>query len=226
MIPETHDRPQVPEALASRIFIDFQPVRPVLPIRARALIVIAIAVIAAAGLLAANGLRADLAALPADMFAGMVMIRILLGVSLIGLALGEAIPAGGHTARWRSAWLTAGVGGLFVLPAVFAALIGSRSHDATLGPWFCFPFIIAVSVPSFIVVNVLLRRGYALCPIRAGLIAGLGTGILAEAAQFAACANSAVGHQWLMHGGAVVSLAALGAIVGWFESRTRSYDSE
>lgn len=226
MIHENLDPPQVPEALASRIFIDFQPVRPLLPIRTRALIVIAIAVMAAAALLASNGPRADLTTLPADMFAGMVMIRTFLGVSLIGLALGEAVPAGAQTARWRSAWLTAGIGGLFVLPAGFAALIGSRSHEATPGPWFCFPFIIAVSVPSFIVVNLLLRRGYAFHPIRAGLIAGLGTGILAEAAQFAACANSAVGHQWLMHGGAVLSLAALGAIAGWFENRTRPYDSQ
>lgn len=221
MIDRDQNRPELPDALARAVFSDFRPVRPVLRSETRMVIVSALAAAAAALLVAQLGMRHDVSLLPKLAFVSMLMVRVAAGLSLILLALREAIPSAGVSDRRRTLFAVIGLSMLIALPEMFSLLIGARQNGIIAGPWFCFPLVVAVSVPSFLGMLVLLSRAWPVRPVQTGFLAGLGSGILAEAAQFVVCANADPVHGGAVHGGAAISVALLGALAGLMLERNR-----
>jgi hypothetical protein len=199
--------------LMSRIAADLRPVRPVHSAKTRSAAVLAIAAIAGALLLATIGMRHDLASFASAWFVAMLLARVAVGALLIFLALKDAIPASGTFGAMMKIAAAFGVVVLLVAPPLYAWSVGSSS--TSVGPMFCYPLILAVAFPSFVGLLILLMRAYPLHPLRTAALAGLGSGILAEAALFVACSNSAAMHGSLVHGGAGVTIAIFGAIAGW-----------
>lgn len=212
--------PKFPDRLSRELARDFAPVRPVLPFELRASLIAVLAAACGAFFLWKLGMRADWPALPRAAIVTVLLLKLLVGVSLIILSLREAIPGSGWSDRTRTIALCAAVGALLFLPEVFARAIAF--HDsASLDPSSCFAWIVAVSIPSFAGLFVLLARAYPLRPVMTGLTAGLGTGILAEAAIFLACANPAPIHGMAVHGSASIALGLLGGLAGWLIGRAR-----
>lgn len=213
-------RPELPDRLARELARDFAPVRPVLPFEVRAALVAVLATACGALFIWKLGMRADWPAVPGAAIVTFLLLKLLVGVSLITISLREAIPGSGWSDRTRTIALCAAVGALLFLPEAFARAIAF--HDAaSLDPSSCFAWIWAVSIPSFAGLFVLLARAYPLRPVMTGLTAGLGTGILAEAAIFLACSNPAPIHGMAVHGSASIVLGLLGGIAGWVIGRTR-----
>lgn len=201
----------LPPALAAKIAADLQPVRPVRSAETRSIAIIAIAAIAAAILLSAIGMRKDLHSFASPWFIAMIVARIAGGALLVLLALKNAIPGTEGVGAVMKIATVFGVAVLFALPSLFAPPVVTPEG---IGPGFCLPLIIAVALPSFGGLLWLLMRAYPLHPLRTAALAGLGSGILAEAAQFTACSNSGAVHGTLMHGGGTLAMAILGAISG------------
>jgi hypothetical protein len=201
----------LPPALAARIAADLRPVRPVRSAETRSIAVITVAAIAAAILLSAIGMRKDLQSFASPWFIAMVVARIAGGALLVLLALKDAIPGTEGVGSVMKIATVFGVAVLFALPSLFAPPVVAAEG---LGPGFCLPLIVIVALPSFAGLLWLLMRAYPLHPLRTGLLAGLGSGILAEAAQFTACSNSGAAHGTFMHGGGALTMAILGTLAG------------
>jgi hypothetical protein len=201
-------RREVPAALAARIAADLAPVRPLPRAELRFGVVALLATLTAAVLLFVIGTRRDMP-LTSPVFLIMLAIRIEAGALLAIVALRESIP--GRRARLDTKGSTV----LFALAVLFLFPRFLTGPPAPAGPGFCFPLIVLVALPSFAALLWLLARAYPLHPIRTGAIAGLGSGLLAEAAQFVACSNSGYMHASVVHGGAAVSMALVGVLGGW-----------
>jgi hypothetical protein len=217
MLPP-HER-ALPPLLAAKIAGDLRPVRPVRSAETRGIAVIAIAAIAGAVLLWAIGMRHDLRSFASPWFLAMLLARIAAGSLLVLIALKDAVPGThGIDARMKIAAVL-GVAAVLALPPLFASTL--ESTPGVVGPSFCFPLILAVAIPSFVGLLWLLLRAYPLHPLRTGAVAGLGSGVLAEAAQFVACSNANAAHGSLVHGGAAITLAILGGVAGWIITARR-----
>jgi len=207
-------RREVPQALLERIRGDLQPIRPVLRPQTRAVVVALLAVIAAIVLLSIHGARQDLPSLASPMFLGMLAARIAAGSFLIFVALRDAMPAGRAGPAAVSTALAAGVAVLFLLPPVYASILVLDSSRIHVGSGFCYALVLGTAAVPFVIVYWLITRAYPLSPLRAGLLAGLGSGVLAEAAQFVACSNARPAHTMLFHGGGALTVALAGLLGG------------
>ncbi|HEX7153214.1 MAG TPA: NrsF family protein [Thermoanaerobaculia bacterium] len=204
------ERREVPASLMMKL--DFAPVRPLPRAEVRFGVVAVLALAAGAAMLLSLGARTD-TPLTSPLFLAMLLARVAAGVLLALLALRDAIPGSRPLGGAMAATVAFGAFVLFVLPIVFTP------GPAPFGPGFCFPLIVAVALPSFVALLWLLRRAYPLHPVRAAALAGLGSGLLSEAAQFVACSNAGAVHGSVVHGGAAVSVALAGAVVGWLLAR-------
>lgn len=205
----------VPDTLFAKITADLRPVRPVWSHPVRAAAVVVLAALAGTSLVMALGLRADLGPLGTPSFVGVVAVRLLAGALLIWLALREAVPTGRTSEVGSRGAVVLGVLLFLAFPFVFAGMYDVPPAGTTVGPWICVPRILGVAVPAFVALLWFLSSAYPLHPLRTSALAALGSGILAEAAQFVTCPNADPLHSMLCHGGAVLALAVAGVLGGW-----------
>jgi hypothetical protein len=208
------DRMELPGALAREIDRDLRPVRPLFRFELRAALLALVALSCGALLLLLHGLRTDLSRLPMAAVLSVFLLRTAAGMALLFLAMREAVPAAGWTDRGRGIAGIAAATALLVLPEVFARAmdLGGISRVA---PLLCFPLVVLVALPSFVVSVILLRRAWPLRPVMTSALAGLGNGMLAGAAMFIACDNASAAHAWATHESAAIAVALLGALAGW-----------
>lgn len=167
------------------------------------------------------GLRGDAAALGVALVWGAAAVECTVGLALVTLALKEAVPGSGVTARQGVAAIAAGV-------AVHAAV--------TLLTWFgrgmppgafppaglmCLPFETAIGVPALAIALLLVARAYAVRPRWAGLLGGSGSGLLADGVWHMVCPLADLPHLLLVHTGAVAVLALAGWLAGVVAERVR-----
>ncbi len=156
----------------------------------------------------------DLVALGWSWSWGASLAQGVAGLTLIGLALKEAVP-----------------GRRVETPAVAALAIGAVLLFAavTAGAWYASPFAIrhhwfevaamclamsaATSLPAVTLSAVLIVRAFPLRPVLAGTIAGLGSGLLADAGWRLFCHYSEPGHVIAAHLGAVTLATVAGSIL-------------
>jgi hypothetical protein len=214
-----------PEALRRALQRDQRPVQPLLCPAARLLIVLLVASGAAAVLMSLAGLRPDRAMLDSQLLWIPAAVRLLAGLFLILLALREGVPGSGAPG-------VTGYGSLLGGPILLALLtewVARRTGGATLpglvtqatGALGCFPREVLLAIPALFVFAWLLARAYPLRPVFAATAGAAGVGLLADAVLHLICPVTILSHTLLVHGGAVVTLAAVAACVGWIAARRR-----
>jgi Negative regulator of sigma F len=209
-----------PDALRAAIAADLSRVQPLrLPlVRALALTPLALLLLVAAP--AVFDLR-DVRALGGLWSWGASVVQVVAGLALAAAALSEAVPGRAWSPRALAAILVAS---LFLFVAV------------TLGTWQASPVPVAgarwaiglvclvasavTALPAVALTSVLVVRAFALRPGIAGLLAGLGGGLMADAGWRLFCHFSEPTHVLAAHLGGVFVAAALGTcLTGWLARR-------
>lgn len=215
----------LPPALRAAIEGDLRPVRPLASPARRALALLAWAAVAAPLVLALRGLRSDAAELGVLLTWGVVLAEIAAGTGLVALALAESVPARGPG---RGAGLLAlgGAAALFVALAAATrrASRGMEVDDPLLsfGPS-CAGLQGFIGLTAFAVAALLVLRATPMRARLAGLLAGAGTGFLAEGVYHLDCPITHLSHVLVWHGSAILLLALLGLGFGLVvEARERS----
>ena len=165
---------------------DLHPVRPLWPPSKRALALMPLALAIVVGVPVINYFRPDFDTL--GFFRGW-------GLSLLESCAGLAIP-------------------LVVLRATADNFnLGPKSWSEWRYGMACFRTSVLAATPILAASAFLTRRAFALRPVAAGILWGLGCGLIADAGLRLYCEFTSMPHVMLEHFGAVVASMLLGAIV-------------
>ncbi|MBP7677248.1 MAG: DUF1109 family protein [Thermoanaerobaculia bacterium] len=206
----------LPPALRAAVASDLRPVRPLASPARRALALLAWAPLAAAFVLALRGLRPDAAELGLLLTWGVVLAEVSAGAGLVALALAEAVPARGP-GRPAALLALGGAAALFVALAA-ATRRASRGMEVddplvSFGPA-CAGMQGLIGLTAFAVAALLVLRAAPMRARLAGLLAGAGTGFLAEGVYHLDCPITHLSHVLVWHGSAILLLALLGLAFG------------
>lgn len=210
-------RPAAPAALRAVVAADLAPVAPLAsPLRrAAAMVPLALLLLVAAPL--AFERRIDLPRLGWGLGWGVSAAEIALGLALAAAAFREAVPGREWSRPALAAWLA--------LPAaaVIAATLASfhASPVAIRAGWWaigglCLAGAIAGALPAVVLGSVLAARAWPTRPAAAGLLAGLGAGVMSDAGWRLFCGFSEPGHVLTAH---AASILAAGLIGAWLTPR-------
>jgi hypothetical protein len=194
---------------------DLRPVRPLWPPFRRALALLPLAMAIVVGIPLLNEFRADFAALGFFRSWGFSILESLAGLAIVALGLRESIP--GRALR-ISALTMASIVGL-ALPLVImrwtagSFSVGPRSWSQWRYGMFCFRTSVLSAVPVLAASAFLTRRAFALRPVVAGILWGLGCGLIADAGLRLYCEFTTMPHALLEHFGAVVVSMLAGAVI-------------
>ena len=216
---EVRPRP-VPEALRAAAAARSAPVRPLLAPGPRAVAALALGAAVVAVAVAAKGIRPDAEALGPLAVWTPAALRWVAAAWLIVLAMREGSPSEGAPSGVRTAALA-----LVPLLLAGSADLVARAGGVPPGglrPLVCYPETIALAIPATALVAWLLARAYPLHATFAAVAGSVGTGLLAEAILHLTCPATSRAHTILIHGGAVVTLGVLAAVVAWLLKRRRA----
>ena len=200
-----------------------RPVRPYLPPSLRALALLPVGVVLLVGIPAFWGPRPNLALL--DDFAawGLSALQMLLGLTLVGVALREAVPGQELSRRTLAALVLLGVL-LFLaltLTSEWLAPVALRRRVWVVEAIGCFRMAATWGVPALAIAAWPTVRASPTHPLVASAMCGLGTGLMTDAGMRLFCGVSTVSHVLVGHGAAILLLGALGALVGVVADRLR-----
>jgi hypothetical protein len=183
--------------------------------------VVVVTLVAGAVLAALYDFRSDLGQVPLGLYALQLALRFALAGALGWLALREASPAEVATRSISVPTLVIGLLLLGFLPLWFAVGVGA---DLSLVPhhWVCFRLVVGFALPTGAILAWLIARAYPLRPVFSGALAGAASGLFAEAALFLVCPISELGHAFVVHGSAVLTLTLGGTIAGAVSRRRLS----
>jgi len=218
MIPRDHE--PVPTALRAALGQDFAPVAPLSPPwkRALRLAIPTLILVGAAMLLLPPRGPISASSLPG---AGFSVLEWLVGLTLVWLALREAVPGLGVGARRALAALGAGIG----LQLALGFLLWQRSGASLGGPHAaahgaaCAAMEGALGMPSLAIAVWLALRALPLRPCWSGALAGAAAGLLADSLWHLVCVRYDLEHLLVWHFSATLVLTLLGA--GWSSRRSR-----
>jgi hypothetical protein len=210
------------QRIQSQIAHDMAPVKRLSSVWLRAAFVLPYALIALATLLIVLGLRADAGDLSPQVLWGLGSLQLLFAFFVFCIALKHAVP--GETVGMR-VWLSLPLLALLVITAVaqWTHLVSPMEIPGervlTYG-MACFGLTFLFGLVPLVVGLWLLSRGLTLRPRVAGLLIGLGGGLLAEAVYRMHCPFSNLSHVLPWHGGAVLLLGLMGLFAGiYWETR-------
>lgn len=215
------DQPPDPDAIArvtAQIVGSLQPVRPVASLRVfTAGLVVAWAVIAWAGA-ARSGFGGYLA------FSGMERAVIYLTLAIFAgvaaqLFASEMVPGSGR--RIGPVWLTTAVSLGMILEFALFFRNYDRSGFVPEG-LACLGNGLLHAIPVGLAAWILLRRGFAVQPVSAGVAAGLLAGLGGLGLLELHCPNLKLMHRAVWHVAVVPVSGAFGGILGWLSHFLRS----
>ncbi len=194
---------------------DLTPVRPLPPPWVRALVVLAWAVAGLFAVLAVEGVRADAGELGVLVAWGAALVEILGGFALIALALREAVPG----AALPRATLAGALLAAALVASATAVLTWMRVAPAASGCPLtagvsCFAMEFALGVPALATTVLLAVRALPVRPRWAGVLGGVGSGLLADGVQHLVCPLADLSHVLVWHVGAIVGLGWAGWLAG------------
>jgi hypothetical protein len=217
-MPSHPDSPALlPPELRGAIARDLAPVRPLPPPAARTAWVAPLGLLLLVASAAAFGLRPDAVRLGWVLTWGASAAEMTLGLLLVGAALREAIP--GTTLSRRALGYACGAA---LLSIVVVTLITWRTsglyHIRPGREWFiwriCFAGTLASALPPLLVSAWLVARAFPLRPAVAGLLYGIGAGLMADAGWRLFCHFSDPAHVFGAHLAAVAASALIGSQLG------------
>ncbi len=202
----------VPAELRSRIHADYVAVRPLPSPWVRVLWCAPFAVLAFLAAPTYFNVRADVVQLGWSRGWGASLIQVVAGFALLAAALRESVPG-------RS-WSTGAIAMWIVTPIVLAIAVTLASWEASpvvlLRGWWmvwvlCLSGSAATALPVVALASVLVARAYPTRPAVAGLLLGIGAGLIADAGWRMFCHFSEPAHVLSAHLGGV----AVAALAGW-----------
>ena len=201
--------------LRSVVANDLRPVRPLWPPSRRALALLPLAIAIVVGVPVMHYFRTDLGTLGFFRAWGLSILESLAGLAIVALGLRESVP--GRALRIRALLLAAVIG--LALPLVIYRV---TTDTFTVGPlsWSewrfgmaCFRTSVLAAVPILLASAFLTRRAFPLRPLAAGILWGLGCGLIADAGLRLYCEFTTLPHMVLEHFAAVVFAMIAGAII-------------
>jgi hypothetical protein len=202
----------LPSSLRARIQSDYAAVRPLPSPPVRAIWILPFAVLALLAAPAFFNVRSDVDRLGWTLSWGASVIQVVLGFIVITAALRESVPGRGWSPQAVAAWLVAP---LVLLIAV--TLVTSQASEVPLsrGWWLvgliCVSGSAATALPIVALANVLAARAYPTRPSIAGLLLGVGAGLMADAGWRLFCHFGEPSHVLSAHLGGVALAALAGA---------------
>ena len=156
---------------------------------------------------------------------GASLAQTLLGVIVVAAALREAVPGRSWSRPVTALWTS--------LPIAIVVIVTFMSWQASpihlRNAWWtisaiCFGCSLATSLPVVALGSVLAARAYPTRPAVAGLLLGLGGGLMADAGWRIFCHFSEPAHVLSAHLAAVVVSGLIGSIaaIGFSAGRTRA----
>jgi hypothetical protein len=214
----------VPAALMRAVLADHRPVRPLAPPWRRALGLLPLGTLVVVSAPLYWGWRINLAELGPLLAWGLSGLQALVGMAIVGAGLREAVP--GRSLTRRALLLTLGAAALV---EVGITLVTARSVPVVVPPgvwiryaWECLGMAALVGVPVLAAAGWLAARALPTRPALAGGLYGLGAGVVADAGVRLFCWVSEPAHVLLSHGGAILGLAAIGALAAVVVDRARA----
>lgn len=208
------------ERVRDEISRTLEPVTPLRPAWMSALVAIPVALFLLSLVLVVYGLRSDAATIGGWALWGPASLMVGAAYAVLMLALVQRAPESTVSRMW---WVA------LPLLAIGLQLGGSYwtlAHSGLPGAvsWrteaMCFGRITALGVPPVILVLWLLSRGLPLRPKVAGLLAGIGGGLVSEGVYRLSCGMSTPAHIVPWHTGAILVMGLFGLIAGmWWERR-------
>jgi hypothetical protein len=194
---------------------DLRPVRPLWPPSKRALALMPLALAIVVGVPVINYFRPDFDTLGFFRGWGLSLLESCAGLTIVALGLRESVP--GRVLR-IAALVAAAVVGLAIPLVVLRATadnfnLGPKSWSEWRYGMACFRTSVLAATPILAASAFLTRRAFALRPVAAGILWGLGCGLIADAGLRLYCEFTSMPHVMLEHFGAVVASMLLGAIV-------------
>ncbi len=196
------------------------PVRPLRSPLERAIILAILALGLGAVALAITSLRTDLGQVHWAVAYGPALLELLAGAGLFWLAMRWSVPGSGERYS-RSSVLLAVAICLALAAALAAPHLVSKDHPGLCvgsAPGMglpCTGWQLLIAIPILLVSLWFILRGAAVSPVLAGALAGLGAGLLSDAAIHLHCPAVDPSHTVIWHLGAVALLAGVGALIGW-----------
>jgi hypothetical protein len=205
------------EKIRNEIASDLAPVRPLGPPWKRASILLLLWLLLIAVVLAVFGFRRDYHVLGPWVVWNLTLVQTLAAYAAVVFAVrltmpGSLIP-GSYLAVIAAAasvihWTISGI--LFHLSPT--RVEPGREWRLAL---ICFASELCLGLIPLAVILALSRKGLPLRPITLGLLAGLGSGLTAEAAWRMHCAYNSWNHILLSHSFAILATALLGGMLGF-----------
>lgn len=201
------------ERLRSQVAQTLRPVRPLPPPSTRVLVVAPVAVLLLAAAPLVFEFR-DLHALGWTWSWGASSTQAIAGLALIAIALRDAVPG----RRMPTGLIAASVGTTVLLFTVITAAswgaspMSAADQSRVVGA-VCLVSSAITALPAVALSAVLVARAFPLRPGLAGSIAGLGSGVLADAGWRLFCHYSEPGHVVAAHLGAVGCATLAGAVI-------------
>jgi hypothetical protein len=222
------DRRVPPPLLLGAVRGSLRPVRPYLPPSLRALAILPVGVVLLVGMPMLWGARPNLALLGGVASWGLSALQMLGGLTVVGLALREAVP-GRELSRRELFALVVGGALLFLaltLTSEWLAPVALRRRVWMLEAAGCFRMAASWGVPALAIAASLVVRASPTRPWVASAACGLGTGLMTDAGMRLWCGISTVSHVLLGHGLAILLLVVLGGLAGLAVDRLRASPGE
>jgi hypothetical protein len=227
----TDERPAIPADLRAAIARDLRPVAPLPPPRRRLIPVIPLALLLLVASVIAFGLRRDAPAVGPLLTWGASTLQMMLGLTLVALALREAVP--GTTLSRRALGIAIGTAMMAILTITWMTWSASHTRVAPASADFvwrvCFGATILSALPALVVSGWLVARAFPLRPRIAGALYGFGSGLMADAGWRLFCHYSDPAHVFGAHTAAVLVTCGLGIVLASISVRPqnkRSGDQE
>ncbi len=213
------------EHVRDEVSRDLEPVTALRPAWISALITIPVALLLLSVVLAVYGLRSDSAAIGGWALWGPATLMVVAAYVVLIMALTQRSPE--STVSWMS-WIVLPMGAVALqLGGAYWTL--AYSGLAAPVTWqteaMCFWRISILGVPPVLLVLWLLSRGLPLRPKIAGLLAGVGGGLVAEGIYRLHCGMSHTTHVVTWHTAAILVMGLLGVLagVGWDRRQLQSW---
>ena len=208
------------ERIRDEVAKSLEPVTALRPAWMSALIAVPVALFLLSVVLVVYGLRSDSASIGGLALWGPAGLMMAAAYAVLMLALVQRAPESTVSRAW---WIA------LPLLAIAIQIGGAYWTLVYSGPpvavsWqteaMCFWRISALGVPPVLLVLWLLSRGLPLRPKVAGLLAGVGGGLVSEGVYRLHCGMSSPAHVVPWHTGAILVMGLLGLVAGmWWERR-------
>jgi len=215
--------PRFPAELLDEVGRDLRPVRPLASPAWRAAALLPLGLLLLVGAPLVWGFRSNLATLGPALTWGLSALQTLAGLLVVGVALREAVP--GRELSGRAVALTlAAAAALFLAQTALTAWL----FPTTVPPavrvryaWECLGMATLTALPALAAAAWLVVRALPSRPTLAGAVYGLGAGLMADAGVRMFCWVTTPAHVLIAHGGAVVAMTGLGALIAGVLERAR-----